>query len=231
MHRVVSSLIVLFFVTATVAASARPMEVAVFEANAYAEPSDDAMIVEVFIEGTELSASEEERDGWLRIRLASGAVAWMRAEDLKPHREAPTILRRPEPPPAPRPAPTYTQVYVKDLDHLAELVQRDEVVYPMAKDLVGSETLADVGGWGGIIGGSVLMLVGVSQLEYGDYSGYSYTEADNTGAYTLMGVGAAISLVGLVIYYAARPTRNDLLDVVNTWNGRHPDEPFTLQSH
>ena len=240
----VSLSVTLLFVTASVAAAARPMAVSVFEARAYAEPRDDAEVVEVFVEGTELSAAEEATDGWLRVRLASGAVGWMHEGDLKPNREPATILRRPEPAPAP---PPRVQVYVKDLDHLAELVREDEVVYPMAEALVSDETTATVVAWSGIVVGGLLIVGSVLALDrvdrvdsnnrgsytlgspdYPTYNSYSYESPDYTTSYALLGAGTAVCLVGWLVREAVTPGKDDLLDVLNAWNGRHPNEPFTL---
>jgi hypothetical protein len=38
-----------------------------------------------------------------------------------------------------------------------------------------------------------------------------------------------VALVGTVAWLALIPKRSDLLDVINTWNERHPDQPFTME--
>lgn len=233
-------------------ASAAPAVVQVFEAPARGAPGPDAPVLHVFPEETKIFVSEEVTDGWRKVRLPDGKTAYVRDDQIKLLPEAQTetsetaaeaaVLapRRPAAPPVeplpkanprPRPARVRTTIYVKDLDHLAELVESDRVVHPMAEDLASRHTIAKVAFWGGSLAGAGLMLASVTILKTKECNpgipGYPDICA-NTSNLTAMMIGLGIALAGTIGWWAVTPKRSDLLDVINTWNGRHPDEPFTL---
>lgn len=100
----------------------------VFEANARAAPDANAAVVQVLPEKTEVSVSEELTNGWRRVRLQDGKTAFIRDEDV---RLASASAVEPLPPAtASAAATTGPVIYVKNLDHLAELVSSDDVVHP-----------------------------------------------------------------------------------------------------
>jgi hypothetical protein len=124
------------------------------------------------------------------------------------------------------------QIYVKDLDHLASLVEHDSVVSPMAHDLASRRT-SSIGVLGTAVGISVaLVAVGLlnkTQDCFGDgSSGLAPTCVDKPRLGFIY-AGVAVDLVGTIAWAIMTPKRSDLLDVINTWNRRHPDEPFSIE--
>jgi hypothetical protein len=148
-----------------------------------------------------------------------------------PRATAPPVEPLPKASPRPRPTRVRTTIYVKDLDHLAELVSSDGRVHPMAEDLATRHTIANVALWGGNVVGGALILAGATVLTtkdcvagVGNYPG----ACTDKPSLTAMTIGIGVALAGTIAWLAVRPTRSDLLDTINTWNERHPDEPFTL---
>ncbi len=238
---------------------AAPAVVKVFEAAAREAPRPDAAVLHVFPEQTKLSVSEEVTDGWRKVRLPDGNTGYLRDDQIKllpepstattaeeaktsettdedallasPRAAAPPVEPLPKASPRPRPARVRTTIYVKDLDHLAELVSSDRKVHPMAEDLATRHTIGNVALWGGSIAGGALILASATVLttkdcvpSVGNYPGACTDKPSLTAAL----IGGAVALAGTIAWLAIRPTRSDLLDTINTWNERHPDEPFTL---
>ncbi len=54
------------------------------------------------------------------------------------------------------------------------------------------------------------------------------TDTDEDPDLTLTVVGLGMATVGLLVAAIVRPGRDDLIDVVNDWNGRHTDGPIRL---
>jgi hypothetical protein len=237
---------------------AAPAVVKVFEAAARAAPSADAAVVHVFPEQTKISVSEEVTDGWRRVRLPDGKTAYVRDDQIKlvveqadeaadaeaetpaaetaPHAAPPRPvepLRRP-PTVSARPPRARATIYVKDLDHLAELVASDQVVHPQA------EALADRHKWGlGLLTGGLIAGTAVGIGSYTVWAGQDCIAGYPAGSpdlctkrinMTAMVFGLVLCAAGTIGWLAVMPKRGDLLDVVNAWNERHPDEPFTIES-
>lgn len=236
LRRTIEFIAAIFVVLSASGVAARPMVVAVFEASAYAEPRNDADVVAIVIEGTELSAAEQADNGWRKVRLATGDVAWMHDDELRPRRTPATVLRRDEPPPPKAQHDSVqAQIYVTDLDHLASLVQDDPVVYPMARELTSDSDTADILTWGGLGIGAAMTITGLvvfeqsvheydPRIQHGEYR----DQPENTIGAVVALTGATMMLVGVIAGAATNPGRRDLLNVVNSWNKRHPDQPFTL---
>jgi hypothetical protein len=241
---------------------AAPAVVKVFEAAAREAPRPDAPVVHVFPEEAKISVSEEATDGWRKVRLPDGNTGYLRDDQIKlmpeapaattttaegaktsdtseedallasPRAATPPVEPLPKASPRPRPARVRTTIYVKDLDHLAELVSSDRVVHPMAEDLATRHTIANVALWGGNLVGAGLVLASVSVLDTNQCNpglpGYPDICSKKPNLAALM-IGCGVALAGTIGWFAIMPKRSDLLDVINTWNGRHPDEPFTLE--
>jgi SH3 domain-containing protein len=227
-------------------ALAEPAVIAVFEAVARIEPSPSAGALQTFVEGTAVTVSEEARDGWRRVRLGGGGTGWIEERALAfpgkagatapgavPADAAPaaTALAAAAPPPSlAAPAPDlHPRIYVKDLDHLAELVKDDPNVAPKARELARKRTTAFTVLGVGLAGGAALTLVGLSQANnHRDLNDPNFGRNDGAGAMT---AGLLTSLGAVVVGLALSPSRNDLLDVINEWNVAHPDQPFTIREH
>ncbi len=190
--------------------------VIVFEAKAHVEPDEQSHVAHLFPEGAEVSVSEDVVDGWRRIRLPGGMAGWVREQDIQLKSPSPTVLRN-RSTPAPAPSRRTGAIYVKDLDHFVELVASDPYVHREAATLERDDTIADVARWGGLAAGAGLMFAG---LIPDDATG----ETDQT----LLIAGLGVMGVGALVGWIVRPTRNDLIDVINMWNTRHPEEPFTF---
>jgi Bacterial SH3 domain len=222
-------------------ASAEPALVRVFEGIARSAPAPDAPILHRFAEGTRVSVSEESTDGWRRVRLPAGGTGWIEEASLRipaPPEPASTAPAAATPVPAPAPAPAAlaapapppdlkARIYVKDLDHLADLVKQDARVHEQAERLANRATAAKVVGWGGFAASMGAILYGANHLsEHTDPSKPDFMQESSGQKWFVGGlVGAGVSLVAALII---SPSRGDLLDVINGWNVAHPDEPFTL---
>jgi hypothetical protein len=249
LRRLSVSLVVALLLAASPAWAA-PAVVKVFEAAAREAPKPDAAVVHVFPEETKIFVSEEVTDGWRKVRLQDGKTAYVRDDQIKLLPEAteaddeasllaPAEPTRPAPRPVEplrppvvrsRPARAHTTIYVKDLDHLAELVESDTVVHPQAESLASRHKVAMVSLWGGNIVGGVVVIGGVTFLGSKSCTptGSGSAVCTTSPNLTAMIVGCALALAGTIGWLAITPTRSDLLDVINTWNERHPDEPFTM---
>jgi len=207
--------------------------VKVFEAKAYERADVTSAVLHLFVEKAEVSVSEEAENGFRKVRLPDGRVAYIQESALQfaaastvpaaavTAADAPTVSAA-----VPRP-----NIYVKDLAHFAELVKSDEVVHPMALNLANRETTAKVVGWGGLGVGTALAIAGFFILprdgECYDIAGQRDCLMGPTN-YTTVGVGLGLAAVSAVAFAVMLPKREDVLDAVNTWNTRHPTEQFDL---
>jgi len=141
------------------------------------------------------------------------------------------------PPPAPPrggvlPVPDLRpRIYVKDLDHLADLVKEDPAVAAKARDLASRRTAAFAIGGGLLATGLAVTLTGLGKqtceqqsIGFPGSGTLSVCQPDPTQVI----VGSVIQLAGVLTAAILAPKRGDLLDVLNAWNGAHPDRPFYL---
>jgi len=222
--RLIVSLLLAFVIGGS--ARAEPAVVKVFEAKVHTEPNPSAPVVHTFIEKTELSVSEESTNGWRRVRLPDQRTGWIQESALQLGApSAPAATPTPTPPPATdrpvrtevaAPAQPAPKIYVKDLDHFAELVKDDPIVGPQAQRMVTRRKTAQVMGYGGMVTGLGLFGLAIATSKPNDFNG------------GLLGVGGALTLGGVVSLLALLPSQGDALDAINTWNSRHPDQPFEL---
>jgi hypothetical protein len=201
--------------------------VKVFEATGRKAPSDDAAPVQVFKEGSELSVWENAINGWRRVRLADGKIAFVRDDEVRlagasgPMEPLPSATAQ-----SPRSQPNRI-LYVKDLDHLADLVKEDSSVHPKATSLAQRQFAGKMVMYGGATAGTLVALGGLLlwTKQSCDSYGFCMPESNETAFYG----GLAFSALSTLVGYALMPSRNDLLDVVNEWNGRHLDQQFTIE--
>jgi hypothetical protein len=140
-------------------------------------------------------------------------------------------------PPAPAPAgsPPSTQpgivlrprIYVKDLDHMAELMKRDPAVGAMAASLVHRRNAAVVVG---VAGMALSVGLGIAAMNASSASGPAAMQSGKSPPGQDQFVASMVALgVGSLLAVIIHPSRGELLDVVNAWNRAHLDEPFDLQ--
>lgn len=207
-----------------------------FEAKAHAQPNRAAAVLQVFAEGALLSVSEEVTAGWRRVRLADGGVAWIEdaAVRLGPVQvpapaPGPLVpqLAPPPPPPAPAAPPDLrARILVKDLDHLAELMKEDPASAAAAAAMIRRRNGAYAVGGVGFAASVVLSAIGASKLScHSDLNDPRFGQSCGAGGYFVAGgITAAVAVLAAGIMH---PTRSDVFDLLNGWNVRHPDEPFT----
>jgi hypothetical protein len=216
-------------------ALAEQARIALFEAVARAEPRPDATPLETFVEGTPVSVSEEAQAGWRRIRLRDGGIGWIEERALRLGDAPPPALVAPlVPPPVPAPPPPApdlrSHIYVKDLDHLSELVKGDPVVGPEAAKLAERRTTAWVVGGLGVATSIGVFVYGGSQFgKHSDVNDPRFGDQGNGPA--AMAIGAVVLAATVLVAGVVAPKRGDLLDVMNAWNVRHPEQQFTIGEH
>jgi hypothetical protein len=225
-----------------------PAKVKTFELPARSAPVRAAPVLQSFAEGDVLAVSEDDNGGFRRVMLPDGRIAFVESASLTIGPASATPATAGAAPAAAPATPTAAPVepllssgpkaskptiYVKDLDHLAQLVRSDDVVHPMAESLATRRNAAV----GVIIGGSIvglgLMVLSFTAFTHQDCTDLGFgnpvcTTEPNMGA---MIAGGAISIGALLVGLAVQPKRVDLLDVINTWNTRHVDSQFTIDSH
>jgi hypothetical protein len=225
--------------------------VKVFEAQAHATASASSRVLKIFAEGTDLSVSEQSENGWRRVRLPSGKTAFVRDEDiaLTGKETAPAsppaepVVQSEEPkgglgtadtaPPAADAKPI--NIYVKDLNHFAELVKEDPLVSSRANDMVRQRKIGLTGLAVGLSAGTLIAVAALTFLA-GQKCTSSSSGTTRDGAVNCMysprlglaSVGFGIAVGGAIFPWFYSPSRNDLLDTINLWNGRHPDQQFEI---
>ncbi len=204
--------------------------VVVFEARARQAPTFEAPVLQVLPGKTEISVSEEVTAGWRQVRLADGRTAFVPDEDIRPlSRETPSVQPLPPAQRAPASDAGRPVTYVKDLDHLAALLEKDSAIHPQAETLALRHKVAMGLMWGGLAVGGALTIGSMTFLGsrqcYDAAGEFCATKTNMTAAVG----GSILTLTSLIVGYALLPTRGDLLDVINAWNERHVDEPFTLE--
>jgi hypothetical protein len=236
--------LVLALLLAAAPVRAAPAVIKVFEGTARQAPGADAPVLHVFAEQTAVFVSEDVKDGWRRVRVPDGKIGYIRDDEVAlvappatapvappPPVAAPAVQPLPAGPPAAPVVATNARaiIYVEDLDHLAELVKSDNVVHPKAEALANNQKgAAALMVTGGVIGS--LVVIGSFTFLASQSCPTSYpplcTTNPSVGGIV---VGSLISLAGLIGGVALLPSRGDLLDVINEWNARHRDQPFTLE--
>jgi hypothetical protein len=222
-------------------ALARPAVVRVFEAPAHAEPSRDADVLHVFAERSEVSVSEDAQGGWRRVRLQDGSVGWIEESSLK-FPEATTASSAGLPaaavpasssPPATGAPDLRPRIYVKGYSHFADLVSGDPALSPRAQSLArrrkASIATAVVGGLA-----MIALVWAAAAQDSPDPGDPSFDEAKFDEAMDksekLMTAGVSVGLASVIVGLVVHPRRGELLDVVNAWNVRHPDQQFAFGS-
>jgi len=217
-------------------AAGEPATIRQFEAKAHGSADVASPVLHVFAEGAQVSVSETSEGGWRRIRLPDGSAAFILESALafpvslsSPSAEPPAAPAPPPPAPAPDLRP---RIYVKDLDHFAELVKEDPELAASAKSLAGRRKQALVVGTIGTLGGMALGIGGVARLvsdTNNDPGTPGFGERSSNAGPAMMVAGLGIAIGAGIWAVVRHPKGADFLDVVNGWNSRHPDRQFTLE--
>jgi hypothetical protein len=128
------------------------------------------------------------------------------------------------------PAPV---LYIKNIDHLAEVVKADEVIHARTKALVAGRNRGLAVLLASVVAGTALVVASLTVFENQECSpdllggAPRCTTMPNIG---LLTGGAVVAGIGTLIGVAMGPHRNDMIDVVNDWNARHADRPIMLDA-
>jgi hypothetical protein len=248
---ITSKLVLLTMLSWSSMAGAAPAVVTAPQTDAHSAPFPVAPVVDTVHAGDKLSADETATNGWRRVQLPSGKFGFVPDTDIKvdlPPKvtQKPPVVRAPATPPTPavptfeavdeRPSTTApiqpvsratgaqrTQLYVGDFSHLAEVVKSDPEVFDLADGIATRHTVSSVAIWGGIFGGLVLGVLARTLVRKETCVGTTCVKSTND---QLENVGGSIFILGPLIGWAIRPTRDDKTRVINAWNTRHPDRPF-----
>jgi hypothetical protein len=123
-------------------------------------------------------------------------------------------------------APATRITYVQDFNHLADLTGKDATVQAQATKLARLRVASYAVGFGGQALALALFVSGATFM--GGQTCYSDGYCMHDWNMPVMWSSLAVLGSSFVTAMILRPSRRDLLDVVNEWNSRHADEPLTL---
>jgi hypothetical protein len=210
-------------------------------------PFNVAPVIEEVPAGTKVDADVAASNGWRRVQLPGGKFAFVRDEDVAvdlsqvpapppaPPARAATAQSAPaetptpaapapvEPLAAPRPTGGRAPIYVGDFSHLAELVRSDSKAHDLATTYSAEQTISTISIWGGVFGGLLLWVLADTALKHHDCVNGICADSTNS---TVRNIGTALLVLGPLVGWAVRPTRDDQTRVIDEWNFRHPDRPF-----
>jgi hypothetical protein len=210
-------------------ARAAPGTVDAHAAAARSAPRADAPVLHVFSGGTTVSVSEIVEHGFRRIRLPDGAIGFV--EDgqvrLAPAPPPPLVVAASASVAGPDLSP---RVHVRDLDHLAVLVRADPDLGPRARQLERRRKTAIATGVVGFGTSLALTAAGFVRMNNAfDRTGAAPAyEAPRNDGMGLVISGLAVCAVTPLVMWAVLPKREDVVDVVDGWNARHPAEQVEL---
>ena len=187
-----------------------------------AAPADTAAVVETLSAGDKVFVSDEVEGGFRRVQLPENRLGYIGQTDVQ--------LDVPAPSPAPVQPLSVARppLYIKNLDHLADLVKDDPLLDKRALDLVDRLQNSRI-----MYGISLVTLAAAAVTPFlikkTDCVGSGPTmlcQQDPNLTYLLIGSG--ISVVIGAIAFGMAPERDEYIDVVNDWNQRHPDRPLAI---
>ena len=228
MPRIILSIVVLCLMTTL--AWSRPAVVRVFEVKVYEQPSTDAAVVAVLIEGQQLSVSEESEGGWHRVRLSDGRTAWIASQAISlterlPKEVAPSAekaagdVEKPDPSTAPLgvpgvlPTPDRPFAVVADLPSLREAIAAEPALVAKVEALESRQCTARWLFFGGLAAGVLTVLTP---------NIINTARGESTSALWLYG-GGLVLLAGQVSSWWFDVGQEDVEPIVTEWNKGHSD--------
>jgi hypothetical protein len=192
------------------------------DAPVRAAPGNDAPVVQTLSAGDEVYVSDEVEGGFRRVQLPDKKIGYVGQADVQ--------LDVPAPPAAPVQPLSVVRppLYIKDLDHLADLVKDDPPLEKRASDL--ADRLLDAriayGASAFVLAAGTLTTFIVKKTDCVGSGPTMLCQQDPNLTYLLVGMG--VSAVIAAIAFGTAPRRDDFIDVVNDWNQRHPDRPLAI---
>ena len=188
-------------------------------AQARAQPTETAAVLQTYSTGDKVFVSPEVTSGFRRIALPDKQIGFIRDDDVR-------VAGAPAPV---QPLSTAHPLFiVKDLDQLADLTKDDALLGPRARDLVHKNHVAVGVGIGAGLASlfiAPLALVFTNTECVGAGSMQLCQQAPN---FTFGYIAGAVLLVGGLIALGIGTSADNPIDILNTWNQRHPDRPLTL---
>jgi hypothetical protein len=222
-------LVAAVLVFASALARAAPATVRAGEAPARSAPLRDAPVLHVYGEGAAVSVSEVVEQGFRRIRLPDGGVGFVEDGQVRVDAapQGPAIVAAAVAVP---PRDLSPRVYVRGLDHLTVLVKADADLAARARRLERRRRAAIATGVVGFGASLALTAAGFLRMNqaFDQASGAPPYDAPGSAGTGLVISGLAVCAVTPLVMWAVLPKREDVLDVVNGWNARHPGQPFEL---
>jgi hypothetical protein len=147
---------------------------------------------------------------------------------------APVLARasavEPLAPPGGPPAGVGSLTYVKDLDHLAAITSPDSALHLRTVELERKGNI----GMGVLMGsaalGALIVVGAATVFTQEECIGASPPLCQSRPNGALAGVGLFTMVAGGLAGLMIMPHRGDLLDIVNEWNARHPEQTLLLDS-
>ena len=204
-----------------------PAVVKVFEAQAHEQPDVGSPVLHVFPEEAKLSVSEEATDGWRRVRLPDGRTGFVRDDQIAVAGPPPVQPLPRRNPPAER-AQAYdppTVIRVKDVYHLSFLAQDDAVVGPQASGLATRRKASFGIMFGAIAAGAALAIAGATVLATENcYDLTTDSVCSRSASLPAITGGFLLAASGVLAWILIKPTRGDVMEVIDAWNARHRDQ-------
>lgn len=187
---------------------------------------------------TRVMMRPQAEDGRRWVRSASGLAGYV------PERAVQAGEPLPEPPPedaqaeAARPEPTPARpkqavpavnlrpvVFVSGPDMLAARTAHDPLFRVRAEELAASRSRAEAMAWTSLVVGAAAVLAGTFIETCEEVGGVRVCDDGNMN---VVRVGLGTMVLGPLLGWATAPTRRDVVEAVDAWNARHPEEQLAV---
>jgi hypothetical protein len=128
----------------------------------------------------------------------------------------------------PRAAPMPVR-FVGTLDGLGESMKSDNLLHPRALSLAARRRAGTAVFAGGFLLGAVLSVGSMTFLAGQDCMDFAGQSTCHPSLNKTAVAGGMLALLGAVVGgYAIVPRPGEVIDLVNDWNVRHPEQPYAL---